>query len=433
MKTTKSRQFGVVRLMRISVYYSVALLAVAVITASRLEWVAKKNINNMALKPHVSLLSGGIASKQGAKLLSVAPAVLISPVLTGGPSNQVYQAKEVVFQNRDCRHEMKIVLPPLIPHFLQRKGDTYTPFSDSFLLDSNVLSEEHRLTTDEGGVWPLARCAVYYSSAHNSEKFAKNLKTTVDPSLQHCKRFIKWFRERTNKTICKSYKYVDYSGSMCDLAPELKGHSMFALACNLKVPTMPRGAMTNRRILGPEYDDWVGTADTIRLRHLNRIDQPTLAIQIRVPDYTLVSGRRRDIIPDGYACICIQKACSVCDRSQHVYSSLNDLVDFIGGQLQSHPAMEGITAVHIMSNNQALANSVQSGLQTSGYMSTASTSSTISALMHDYDIATQSTVFWATASSSITTNVIHARLAEGKALQSVVFWEDIWRQRARDS
>lgn len=361
----------------------------------------------------------------------------ISPVLTNGPSNQIQQAKEVVYNTRGCKKGLGIVLPPIRPHFTATRNnlDVDTPFSKffSFPKGGHIL-EEHMLSS-AFGVWPQEECTLYYSSAVQSKKQAAQQHS--DPMLTYCQKYGSFFLTRTNMTLCKHLKYVKHSGTLCDLANKLQGEILpsrrFALACNLNYPSVPRHAVLDKGILGANHTGWISAAEAVRVRHSSRLHQPTLALQMRVPDYTAALGHKpaSHQSAQNYACLCIHKACMRCDPSIHIYIKVDRLVAFIREQLHGLPVMRGISNVHIMSNDAKLAASIRAGLRASGYTVTISVDPTIRSLMRDYDVAVQSTVFWATQASSIATNIIHARSAEGKLLDSVVFWEGVWKNTTK--
>ena len=363
-----------------------------------------------------------------------ARSIVFAPILErGGPSNQIFQLKEVLYNVKSCKHKVGVLVPPILPHYTQRKADGYVPFSHFFDLDQGWMFEEQDLLT--GGhlplLWPNEECIVLYSpSAPVLTKNARSLKAFQiprDPTLARCTKFLKYFQQRTNGTVCKSFSYRKTARSLCSLADQLQGRARFALTCDLERP-VPRDVVFTPALMPKEadYDLWVNTARSVKLRRTKKLRHATLAVQLRVPDYVLVNTRKRDKIPDDYTCVCLHKACLHCEPAHHIYVPRARLATFILKQLKSNTLMRSLAAVHLMSNDPGLAGYLESKLQARGYAVTVSTDASFGALMADYDVAAQSTVFWATKASSIATNVIHARLAEGKPMNSVFFWEDIW-------
>ena len=373
------------------------------------------------------LRQGKILSSPGLQRPARANVPLIAPIFTNGPSNQIYQAKEAVFNIRRCKRSLTLVFPPIRPHFTAHKRDVEKPFSKFFQLQgrgSASILEEHKLSSTPG-TWPQEVCTLYYSSDVLGNRLAAQKQS--DPMLAHCKKYGSLFLERTNNTLCKSLEFVNYSGSFCSLAADIKKSGkqrQLSLACNLNYPSVPRHALIHEKILGADFHSWISTAQEVRLRHYRKLNGPTLAIQMRLPDSTPAHGNRR--AQEGYICVCIHKGCKKCDPAVHVYVHVDRLVAFIRRQLQESPVMQGISEVYIMSSDENVASSVGSGLQAAGYAVTISGDARVEGLLRDYDVAVQSKVFWATHASSIATNIIHARLSEGRPLESVVYWEDLW-------
>lgn len=147
---------------------------------------------------------------------------------------------------------------------------------------------------------------------------------------------------------------------------------------------------------------------------------------MRVPDDVLRNDQHGHHLPAGYACLCVHTRCNRCDPSAHIYTRVGRLVEAIRAELAAHPAMRRITDVHVMSNSPTLSEGVLAGLKVAGFATTASHSNTLDGLLRDYVVAARSQVFWAMQPSSIATNIIHTCLADGNALDSVVFSEDVW-------
>lgn len=364
--------------------------------------------------------------------------VLLAPVLErGGPSNQVFQAKEVMYALKECSSAVELVLPPLLPHYLQRKVDRPTDFSVHFELEPGRLLDERDLASRALGdarSWPAESCPVYYSPGkYNTKRWASSKaagNAAADPARERCRTFAELFQKRTAGRVCRSLTYEVFEGSLCQLAAAMRRRHKFALACDLE-HALSRQAWFDRRFMPQqaEYDFWIGTAAAMRVRHKAPLGRPTLTLQLRVPDYVLVTDHKsvkHDPVDPSYACLCVFRDCLHCSTAHHVYTPRQSLVAFIAREVRSSPLMHGVEAVHVMTNDPALADLVKHALTAGGLAVTVSSGQSLEALMQDYDIAVQSDVFWTTVSSSISTNIVHARLAEGRPLNSIVLWEKIW-------
>lgn len=361
------------------------------------------------------------------------PRLLLAPVLVGGPSNQLYQAKEAVLTASACREHVRLVMPPLLPHFSAVSVDRIMPLSAFFdLVDSDLILEEGGLLAaySRPGTWPLRECLFFYASGPNAKKWQE-----PGQSLLNCGKFSHYFQERTNGSVCKRILHFPYTRTLCDLAAELKGRESLVFGCNLELSVQRHGILDKESVANGSQDAWIHTARAVRLRHRAVLSQPTLTVQMRAPDYVLSNNSRRDKLPRGYSCLCMLRDCLRCVRDRHIYAPTEEIVAFIRLMLERKPVLKGISAVHVMTNDHKLAATAQRGLTAAGYAVTVSTNGTLEALMHDYDVAVQSRVFWATQSSSIATNIVHARWAEGTrsaegVRESILYWEQLWHQEA---
>lgn len=156
-------------------------------------------------------------------------------------------------------------MPPLIPHFLQRKNDSWVPFSKYFdLRSAGPVVEEHELARMRPGPWPPDMCTVYYSTKHYFQRWATQLHTTDNPARRMCRKSAKMFLKRTNKTLCTHITYVDYNGSLCDLGKQLwrkRAAPRLPFACNLKT-ALQRSLILKPGRLGANYSEWVSTGGT---------------------------------------------------------------------------------------------------------------------------------------------------------------------------
>jgi len=212
---------------------------------------------------------------------------------------------------------------------------------------------------------------------------------------------------------------------------------------------------------------WIDAATVLKFRSaeaegaspgdLSSPSSTTLALQLRAPDYDVIA-QNRSAKPDTY-CLGGTQTCApprhLLLRRLTLLNLIGDAIDgsqpwltrarsaaaatagaaagAAGGAVPAEHAGGGepppppppITHVHLLTNDDILGADVAEFLLARGLRVTSSPNRNLSSLMQDYAAAVNAAVFWGTRSSSISANIVHARLAAGCPARTTVFWEDV--------
>jgi hypothetical protein len=202
---------------------------------------------------------------------------------------------------------------------------------------------------------------------------------------------------------------------------------------------------------GMEGDDSTQGSDTSSPNALS--PSTTLALQLRVPDH-IVLAKNRSTKLETY---CLAGALE-CNPAKHMVLSRDTLLDLIGGAVDGTqpvlarawsaaivatgiehaggvatlPGVEpprALSHVHLLTNDELLGADVTDFLQGRGLRVTSSPDRSLTSLMQDYRAAIDAAMFWGTRGSTISANVVHARLSAGRPARTTVYWEDLVTKR----
>lgn len=202
--------------------------------------------------------------------------LLVLALLAGGPSNQIYQAKQTVFSAHTCRSQLQVVLPPLLPHYSSGNNSNHVPYSSYFeLRDKDLLLEADMLSMgvaqQPGAVLPT-NCLLYYWPGPPRKGLApavwhgNKFPVEQEDKAQRCGRLFRQFQARTKGALCRNVTFISHPRDMCRLASELQGRVPYVLACGLELDVHRRAWDRERRQpeLEGRLEEWVGTTKAVR-------------------------------------------------------------------------------------------------------------------------------------------------------------------------
>jgi hypothetical protein len=380
---------------------------------------------------------------------------VIMPFMFFGPSNQIHQAKEAIYamqvDNDEPRAEevssFTLMLPPLLPHYSQSELEGVVAFSEYFEIESRSIVEErnvigHLVTTKPDNSSPHEKNRKRQANPIGIQtswfgKWRPIVQIPVECPVYHrwgltgrllerCGEQAEIFRARHGGQLCQTFTFSPFRGSLRALSTVMRANkNSFALSCFLERPMSTQLVINHvlRRspegVVSNDIQRWFGTANVLRLRLGKSQNLPMLTLHLRAPDPVILKKKR---MPSDDFVIGKDPKNNAIVPGQN----LTHLIQGIIADAEDRHRMS-IRAIHIMTNDPVLADYLNAFFQVRGFSVTFSPDRSISALMRDYDFATQSVAFCGMRRSSITANIEHARLALlGKdGVSGDRFWEDI--------
>ena len=466
-----------------------------------------------AVRTHLPRLRqrGWVSIKGADQSLGALYPPVIVPIFSGGPSNQIYLAKLVVWAMQNDTTGAILLLPPISPHFSQRRAaENAVPFSSFFAIMQKSAFPQVPLIVEEEALWngtaPMAvRLAAAKSNNESCTVFVQS-----ETGKARCDKYVKIWASRVGGRACGGgFIWSSYSGNLRSLAADLAATakrtgspSGLVLACSLEGNLNPRilfnakerppggyadgdhpqrpGKSLPDGVTGPAAISWIETANILKFRGADEVDDnaelrtggsaqsvpeqalkkssfpSTLALQLRVPDYFALEKNRPEH-PQKYCVASLHPSQVVAEGPpsgqrtafntkctfRHLLLSRDTLFNLIGDAIEGNDnptasanalapvraALSGsalpINHVHLLTNDDLLAADLAEFLTDRGLKTTFSADRSIPSLMQDYAIAIGAAVYWGTRTSTITTNIVHARLAAGQETKRTLLWEDI--------
>ena len=167
-------------------------------------------------------------------------APVIAPFLCNGPSNQIYQAKLAVWSMREDATGATLVLPPILPHFSQRRTRDEQPVPYSTFFDVGKASGAAAASppaspapnlVEERDLWegtaPSAVAAAVAATVNQTctvyvGEGAEAAGPAFTQRLDRCKKYAQWWADRAAGRACTGgFSYRPYAGGLADLAADL--------------------------------------------------------------------------------------------------------------------------------------------------------------------------------------------------------------------
>jgi hypothetical protein len=430
---------------------------------------------------------------------------VIVPVFSGGPSNQIYQAKLVAWAMQNDTTGAILLLPPISPHFTQRRAaQNAVPFSSFFAIMQKSAFPQVPLIVEEEALWRGTAPMAVRLAATKSINESCTVFVGSETGKARCDRYVKIWATRVGGRACGGgFIWSLHSGNLRSLAADLAATakrtgspSGLVLACSkslegylhpsilFNAKELPPGGYADgdypqrpgKSLTGPAAISWIETANILKFRGADGVDDnaelrtggsaqlvqalkkssfpSTLALQLRVPDYVVLETNRPKH-PKKYCVASLHRSQVVAEGPPlgsafntkcsylHLLLSRDTLFNFIVDAIEGNenPTVSGntlapvraalsgsellINHVHLLTNDDLLAADLAEFLTDRGLKTTFSADRSIPSLMQDYNIAIGAAVFWGTKTSTITANIVHARLAAGQETKTTLLWEDI--------